>query len=76
MGPDDHLSIINLPLQSLWSQIKVFLNKQIVSSSTNNYTYKAYLETLLFNVKNIKEMRLQMQGWYKDTPGVLDATQP
>ena len=76
MGPDDHVSIINLPLHSMWNQVDVYLNQQLVGSSTNNYAYKAYMDTLLFHDKNVKDTRLKMQGWYKDSAGVMDSTDP
>ena len=74
MPADAHVSIINNILQSMWSQVDTFLNQQLVSSSTNNYAYKAYFDTLLSNDKNAKETRLGTQGWHKDTAGYMDET--
>ena len=41
------IGIVNLTLQSLWSQVDVFLNQRLVSSASNNYPYKAYMQTLI-----------------------------
>ena len=37
----------NLLLHCLFSQVDVFLNDKLISSSLNTYAYLAYLETLL-----------------------------
>ena len=34
-------------LQTLWSQIDVYLNGLLVTQSNNNYPYRAYIENLL-----------------------------
>ena len=76
VGADDHVSVINLIHHTMWSQIDTFLNQQLVSSSTNNYGYKAYLDTLLHNDKQVKDTRLQSHLWYGDTAGAMDAANP
>ena len=47
LGNADAVGPINLTLHSLFSQVDVSLNDKLVSSSTNTYPYKAYIETLL-----------------------------
>ena len=70
---EDEIGIINNILHSLWSQIDVYLNTVLMSSS-DNYHYTAYFDTLLFNDKSVKDTRLQCQGFFKDTNSVFDTT--
>ena len=75
-GDDDLVSVINLFHHTMWNQIDTILNGQLVSSSTTNYGYKAYIDTLLHHDKEVKDTRLQSHGWYADTPSSLDTTHP
>ena len=43
----DKVAPVNNWVQSLFSQVDVFLNGKMVSSSSNTYAYRAYIETLL-----------------------------
>ena len=63
---------VNLLIYSLFSQVDVALNDYLVSSSTNTYAYRAYLETLLNYGKEAKESQLTSVMWYKDTAGKMD----
>ena len=74
VGVDDKLSTINNTLHSLFSQVDVFFNGILVSASTINYHYKAYLDILLNNDKNAKETHLMTHGFIKDTAGYMNAT--
>ena len=38
----DMSSIVNLPLQSMWSQMDVYMNNKLVSVHTSNYPWKRY----------------------------------
>ena len=62
----------NLKMHSLFSQVDVALNDKLVSSSTNIYAYRVYLETLLNYGKEVKESQLTSVVWYKDTAGKID----
>ena len=44
---DGKMAPVNNCDQSLFSQVDVFLNGKMVSSSSNTYAYRAYIETLL-----------------------------
>ena len=63
------LGPVNLLMHSLFSQVDVALNDKLVSSLTNTYAYRAYLETLLNYGKEAKEFQLTSVMWYKDTSG-------
>lgn len=63
---------INLVLHSLFSQVDAFVQNRLISSSTGNYSYKAYIQTLLKYGKSAKQSQFTSQLWYADTPGAID----
>ncbi|XP_046546381.1 uncharacterized protein LOC124256429 [Haliotis rubra] len=63
---------INLTLQSLWSQVSVFLQGQQVSSSNGGYPYKALMETVLDYGTDAKTSQLTTQLYYKDSGDTVD----
>ena len=72
IADDAAIGPVNLLMNSLFSQVDVALNDKLVSSSTNTYAYRAYLETLLNYGKEAKESQLISVMWYKDTFGKMD----
>ena len=58
--------IVNLPLQSLFSQIDVFMNGKCVTQNANNYPWKAYLKVLLSDGPAATDSHLQTQLYYPD----------
>lgn len=70
-GDADQGFIINNMLHSIFKNVNIEMNGQIVSSS-QFYNYKCYLENLL----NYQEARaknlMQIQGYYIDSPGSFD----
>ena len=62
------MSVANLMLHSLFSQVDCKLNNKLVTPSVLTYPYKAYLETLLAHSKESKETWLQSELFYDDTP--------
>lgn len=56
----------NLFLHSLFSQIDVSLNERVISSATNTYPYRAYIETLLNYGEDAKKTLLTCECFYKD----------
>ncbi|XP_033761501.1 uncharacterized protein F54H12.2-like [Pecten maximus] len=65
---------VNLLLPALFSQVDVTLQGRTVVSTTTNYAYKAYIQTLLKYGKDAKVLQLATQLWCKDTNGELDDT--
>jgi hypothetical protein len=63
---------VNLWMHSLFSDVSVSLNENLVSPPTNLYPYRAYIEILLSY--GLAANRSQLTGvmWYKDTPGHQD----
>jgi hypothetical protein len=72
LAADSPVGPANLFLHSLFQQVDVSLNNKLISSSTNTYAYRAYMETLLNYGKQAKESQLTAALWYKDTTGKMD----
>ena len=71
LTPTEKTSIINLPLQSMWSQIDISMNGKLVSFNTSNYPWKAYIKTLL-NTSHDDLPYLESQLYYPDDPNLED----
>lgn len=76
LAANAQVSPVNLLLHSLFSQIDVSLNENLVSSSHNTYPYKAYLQTLLSYGQNAKSSQLTTAMYYADTAGKMDEINP
>ena len=75
LADDAPVAPVNNWLHSLFSQVDVYLNDTQVTSSSNTYPFRAYVETLLSYGAEAKKTQLTSQLWYKDTTGHMDATQ-
>lgn len=72
----DMIAPSNLILHTLFNQVDVQIQQQLVSSTGGQmYGYKAYIETLLDYGRGLKESKLQMEGYYKDTAGFMEDTE-
>ena len=60
---------------SLYSQVDVYFQKKLVTTSNSNFAYEAYLNTLLKYERSAKLTHLQSQLWFKDQ-GNVEATGP
>ena len=69
------LGPVNNWLQSLFSQVDLSLNGTLVTSSSNSYPYRAYIETLLSYGFDAKSTQLTNQLWYKDKASRMHATE-
>ena len=58
LDANDPVGPVNLFLQSLFSQVDIFLNGTQVTTSTNTYPYRAMLETLLNDGDDAKKSQL------------------
>ena len=76
LAADVKIAPVNLTLHSLFNQIDVSLGQRLISDSTSNYAYRAYLESLLNFSKLAKQTQLQSSMFYKDTAGSMDETDP
>nr|KAG5685508.1 hypothetical protein BaRGS_018911 [Batillaria attramentaria] len=71
-GDDDKVGPVNLWLHSLFSEVDITLNGTQVTTTTNTYPYRAYLETLLNYGTDAKETQLAASMFYKDTANQFD----
>ena len=63
----DDVSLTNLCLHSLFRQVDIALQQQVISSTTGiNYSYKSYLDVMLKYGHNELYSLLQAEGMYKD----------
>lgn len=68
------VSAVNLFLHSLFSQVDVSLNERNISSASNTYPYRAYIETLLNYGEDAKKSLLTCEAFFKDeNPEKIDA---
>lgn len=75
--PADNVAFVNQPLSSLIRQADVSLGQvNITPTISTYYAQKAYIDTVLMNSEDAVESQLQCQGFYKDTAGYMDATEP
>lgn len=58
---------VNLFLHALFSQVDISLNERMISSSSNTYPYRAYIETLLNYGEDAKKSLLSCECFFKDT---------
>ncbi|XP_071035346.1 uncharacterized protein F54H12.2 [Parasteatoda tepidariorum] len=73
---NEKISPCNLFFHSLFSQVDVMLNDRTITSSSNTYAYRSYIETLLNYGSDYKKSFLTSECFYKDTAGHLDETDP
>ena len=64
------VTLINLPLHTIFRQVEVNLQQTPLSHTGNNYPYKAYIDTLLKTNTAIQKAALRSQLFYKDTGDV------
>ncbi|MCG8049145.1 MAG: hypothetical protein N0E48_26675 [Candidatus Thiodiazotropha endolucinida] len=59
--------LINLPLHTIFRQIDVSLNQNMISNIGTNYPYKSYIDTILKTDQSTQDNILSSQLFYKDT---------
>ena len=72
----DTVGPVNNFLHSLFSQLDVSLNGTLITSSTNTYAYRSYIETLLSYGVDAKSSQLTSALFYKDEAGKMDKPNP
>lgn len=71
------VGVVNLALQTFWSQVDVSLQNQVVSPNIgNNYAFKSYIDVLLKNEEDPKLSWLQAQLFFVDTHSYMDESDP
>ncbi|CAG2245156.1 uncharacterized protein F54H12.2-like [Mytilus edulis] len=69
----EYVGPVNLFLHAMFAQVDVTLQGKLISTATNQYPYKAMIQTLLSYGSDAKKTQLGAQLWKKDTPGYVDA---
>ncbi|CAC5362601.1 unnamed protein product [Mytilus coruscus] len=69
---DDTVGPVNLFLKSLWSQLDVYIQGQMVTSSNTYYPYKCMMKTLLKYGQDTKSTQLSSSVYLKDRYGHMD----
>ena len=67
----ENVAFVNLPLQTLWKEVKVYWQNRPVSTG-QLYPYKAMIDTLLSYGDAAKDSQLKVQGYHKDAAGFMD----
>ncbi len=66
------LGPVNNFLHSMFSQVQVKIGNTEVENTNSHYGFRAYMENLLCYDKEAKETWMQMEGWFKDSPGEFE----
>jgi len=74
IAADSTAAPVNLLLHSMFTQVDVSLNETLISSSTNTYSYRSMLETLLSYGEDAKKSQLTLELFYKDDTGRIKET--
>jgi hypothetical protein len=67
---------VNLWLHSLFSQVDVYLQQKLVTSSNSSYFIKAYIDSLLKCCGMSREVNLQAQMYFKDNCDAMEDSDP
>ncbi|KAK3104529.1 hypothetical protein FSP39_004275 [Pinctada imbricata] len=70
--PTEYVGPVNLFLQAMFSQVDISMQGRTVTPTTNNYPYKAFIQTLLGYGYGAKRSPLTSQLWIKDSAGHMD----
>jgi hypothetical protein len=80
IGPvvnSDQVGLVNLSLQSLFSQVDVKLQQTLVSGASQSlYSYKSYLDVLLMREEENTYETLESQLFFKDTARGINQADP
>ena len=76
LGDEDSVAPTNLFMHSLFSEVDVMINDTLITPSTNLYSYRAYLESLLTYGSDAKLSQLSSALFYKDTAKYMDINDP
>lgn len=69
----EKVGFVNLALQSLWNQVDISVQQQVISPTVStNYAYKAYIDVLLKNGVSKSLPGLQSQLFAADTAGFMN----
>jgi len=58
--------MINNVLQSLWSQVDLYLGDIQTTISLQTYPYRSYFESLLYSTEHSRKTYLESAGFFED----------
>lgn len=73
LNDTDNVGPVNNWLHSLFTQVDVYLNQRLISTTGNTYAYRSYIETLLNYGPAAKDSHLTSSLWFTDTSGCMDS---
>jgi len=71
LAETDYVAGVNNLLHSLFSQCTISLNGSQISQASENYHYRAYVETLLTYATDVADSHLKMANWELDEGNLL-----
>ena len=71
---DSTVGTVNLFMHALFSQLDLYFNEKLVSTSNNGYAYRAFIETLLCYGKEYKSSQGECALYFEDTEGGIADT--
>ena len=74
LGPDEHVSLTNYPLASMWEKVDLYLQQQLVCSSGTAYPYRSMFDVLLESDWSDIDSVLRQGLFVKDAAGYMDST--
>ena len=72
LAETDYVAGVNNLLHSLFSQCTISLNGTQISQASENYNYRAYLESLLSYATDAADSHLRMAYWELDEGDLLE----
>ena len=73
LAADADVGPVNLWFHSLFSQVEVFLNDTMITTSENTYAYKSIMNAILLTDRDSKQDLLSTQMYFKDTAGHMES---
>ena len=65
-GEDGAVIPVDNVLHSMWSRVDITMNGELISTTSQKYMYKSYIETILNNSHSTKEYQLKLSGYFGD----------
>ena len=65
-GEDGAIIPVDNVLHSMWSRVDITMNGELISTTSQKYMYKSYIETILNNSHSTKEYQLKLSWYFGD----------
>ena len=73
LSDDEFVGLVNAPLHSIWSQIDLSLQQNVINNEVGtNYAYKAYLDLLLNKTSAQQSYQMSSQLYTPDRAGAME----